>query len=75
MNINILLTIAMAVVIFLLFREVLWWYWKINERIVVLKENITLQKEIIRLLENKNSATTDVTTEFSIDADGVKRYN
>jgi hypothetical protein len=35
---NFLLTLLILIVVFLIFREILCWYWKINERISILKE-------------------------------------
>jgi hypothetical protein len=75
MSFNILLIIAATVVVFLILREVICWYFKINERVKLQAESNGLQTVIIHLLkEQGNSITTDVATEFSIDTDGVKRY-
>jgi len=51
--------ILFAAALFLLFREILCWYWKVNERLELqnmeyeaMLEMIRLQKDEIRLLEN-----------------------
>ena len=46
-----LLILLAVVVVFLLIREVLCWYWKINARIELQEEQIKLQKETLKLLE------------------------
>ena len=71
---NILLIIAAIVVVFLILREVICWYWKINERVKLQVESNAQQLVIIHLLKEK-TVTSDLATEFTIDADGVKRYN
>lgn len=43
--------LLIMVVIFLVLREVICWYWKININIELQEEQIELQKETIRLLE------------------------
>jgi len=45
------LILLVVVIVFLLIREVLCWYWKINTRIELQEEQIKLQKEILNLLE------------------------
>ena len=73
MNNNTIIIIAICIGMFFLLREVVCWYFKINQRVKLQIESNAQQKEIINLLKEK-SATTDVATDFAIDADGVKRY-
>ncbi|MCF8363624.1 MAG: hypothetical protein K9G70_13485 [Prolixibacteraceae bacterium] len=49
---SLLITIAVAVGIFLLLREVFCWYWKINQRISLQKEQIELLKKIVSAGKN-----------------------
>ena len=46
-----LIFITVIVVIFLILREVMCWYWKINQNLHLQEEQIKLQKETITLLE------------------------
>jgi len=38
-----------VILLFLIFREVVCWYWKINERLRVLEET----RDLVRLMNNK----------------------
>ena len=49
---NILLIIAATVVVFLILREVVCWYFKINERVKLQIESNAIQKEILQKLTN-----------------------
>ena len=48
---SLLIGLAIVVVIFLVCREVVCWYAKINERVNLLEEQIELLKEISRKLD------------------------
>ena len=45
------IAIAIIVAIFLILREVMCWYWKINQNLHLQEEQIKLQKQTINLLE------------------------
>jgi hypothetical protein len=49
---GILIALGIIVILFLIFREILCWYWKINER-------IELHKELINEIKKLNSAITN----------------
>ena len=49
---NILLIIAMVVVVFLILREVVCWYFKINERVKLQSEINAIHKEILQKIVN-----------------------
>ena len=51
---NILGAIALTLFVFILIREVICWYFKINERITLQQISINKQDEIIQLLKNNN---------------------
>jgi hypothetical protein len=55
MSFNILLIIAATVVVFLILREVVCWYFKINERVKLQAESNCLQKGILQELVDMNS--------------------
>lgn len=42
--------IVLLVILFLIFRDMVCWYWKINERITLQKQQIELSKETNELL-------------------------
>ncbi|MDA3930315.1 MAG: hypothetical protein PF541_15300 [Prolixibacteraceae bacterium] len=44
---SLLITIAAVVIVFLILREVFCWYWKINQRISLQKEQNELLKKIV----------------------------
>lgn len=50
-SLTIIVIIAVIVLVFFLFREINTWYWKINERLTLLKEEIQLKKEEIEILK------------------------
>ena len=52
---NILLIIAMTVVVFLILREVVCWYFKINERAKLQSELNAIHKEILQKIVNIES--------------------
>ena len=79
-----LVCLLLVIVIFLILREVMCWYWKININIGLQEEQIQLQKEIIKLLEklvNKGKnlsiidAKTDKTKEIQQENDPKKYSN
>jgi len=49
----ILITILIVVIFFLILREVNCWYWKINERVTLQKEQISILEKILKELENE----------------------
>jgi len=51
---TILLYIVIVVVVFLIIRELVMWYWKINERITIQNETNTLIKKLIETIENRS---------------------
>ncbi len=64
---TILITVVILVVVFLILREVICWYWKINERISLQKEQNLILNKILQEFKNKyslnnNSDTKEVET-------------
>lgn len=49
--------ILLSVVIFLIFREVFCWYWKINERVELQKRQNTLLESILAELKNESQSS------------------
>jgi hypothetical protein len=74
MSFNILLIIAATVVVFLILREVICWYFKINERVKLQSESNAQQILIVRMLK-VNSEGAAAADGLTIGYDGVKRYN
>jgi ABC-type bacteriocin/lantibiotic exporter with double-glycine peptidase domain len=79
---NILLIIAMVAVVFLILRELVCWYFKINERVKLQIESNANQLKIIdainnietlRLPKHYNCRST-LSKAFTVDDNGVKRY-
>jgi hypothetical protein len=62
-----ILTLIIGFVIFLLLREVMTWYWKINEMIELQKENNRLLKIIIEGIAEKED---DISLELIDDEKG-----
>jgi hypothetical protein len=56
---NILLIIAMTIVVFLILREVVCWYFKINERVKLQIESNAIQKEMLQKLTNLGATNKD----------------
>ena len=51
-----ILVISLIIIfIFLLIREILMWYWKINKRIELFVENNKLLKDLIEIVKSKDS--------------------
>ena len=48
--VNIILIAFIALTVFAIIREIVCWYWKINERVDLLKQTISNQEKIIALL-------------------------
>ena len=59
---NVLFAIAIILFVFILIREVVCWYFKINERVQLLKDAIKNDEEIIRLLAQGNQYQHSATT-------------
>lgn len=59
-SLRILLVIIVIVIIFLIFREIVLWYWKINE-------GISLLREIRDILQNSTSTNIQSTTDIFED--------
>ncbi len=57
----ILVVIAVEIIIFLIFREVICWYWKINYRIEQMDEVIIVLKKIIK---NQNKQIKIIEKQF-----------
>ena len=59
---TILIVVVILVVVFLILREVNCWYWKINERVSLQKEQNSILKKILKELNNepksKNKSTS-----------------
>ena len=65
-----LVCLLILIVIFLILREVMCWYWKININIGLQEEQIQHQKEIIKLLEklvNKGKNLSIIDTKTDMD--------
>jgi len=77
---SVLITLLIIIVIFLILREIVCWYWKIN-RIVDLqeKQNILLEKLVARLVDEENTSAAEFTdnTEESSSSndDDISRDN
>jgi len=72
-----LITIVVIVGVFLLLREILCWYWKINQRVSLQKEQIELLKKIASALktdkldwekDETSVAVGELQGELSVDA-------
>ena len=50
MIVNIILITVICLGVFAIIREIVCWYWKINERVDLLKQTISNQEKIIALL-------------------------
>ena len=48
--VNIILITVICLGVFAIIREIVCWYWKINERVDLLKQTISNQEKIIALL-------------------------
>ncbi len=59
--INVILVLAILILLFLLLREVVMWYWKINERIKLQKETNVLLAKLLSKNDN-SSINTDSNT-------------
>ena len=58
--IPLLVVLAVAVVLFLILREVNMWYWKVNERISIQKQtNILLERVLIQLGAEVHEVTVE----------------
>jgi len=57
-----LVYLLISIVVFLILRQVMCWYWKININISLQEEQIKLQKETIKLLEKLVNPKTDLST-------------
>ena len=55
--ISLIVLIIISLVIFLICRELVCWYWIINERLRVQKEISSKLDEIIRLLQNDHDSS------------------
>ncbi|EKE28537.1 MAG: hypothetical protein ACD_3C00048G0002 [uncultured bacterium (gcode 4)] len=55
---EVLLYLVVALIILLALRDILCWYWKINEWISLLEENSKKQDKIIDLLNDSITAKT-----------------
>lgn len=56
MEITIIICLILAIVLFLILREVACWYWKINERKALMDEQNKLLKELIELKKKEKEA-------------------
>jgi uncharacterized protein YpmB len=73
-----LIIVVITIIIFLIFREIFCWYWKINKRIEILEENNKLLSKIALLLEKPNIDDYNSGTSDSIDSifkNDKKEYN
>lgn len=69
-------------VVFLILREVICWYFKINERVKLQAESNANQLKLIDAINNIETlkppkpynCRSTVDKVFTVDADGVKRY-
>lgn len=57
-----LVYLLIVIVVFLILRQVMCWYWKININISLQEEQIKLQKETIKLLEKLVNPKTGLST-------------
>lgn len=58
----ILITVVILVIVFLIFREVACWYWKINEKISLQKDQNLILEEILKELKNNSNSSQQFTT-------------
>ena len=47
----IIVTLVALIILFLIFREIICWYWKINERVKLQKKQNALLENILRVLQ------------------------
>lgn len=59
MEITIIIYIILAIVLFLILREVACWYWKINERIALIKEQNQLLNDLKKTLQALKTPTSN----------------
>jgi len=64
-----LIVLGILIVLFLILREVLCWYWKINETIAIQQEQLKIQKETQRLIESLVKANHGLFTSGLINTD------
>lgn len=64
---TILITIVILVVVFLILREVNCWYWKINERISLQKEQNSILEKILKELKNEPKSKKKSTSQKNGD--------
>jgi hypothetical protein len=67
--IGFLIILGILIVLFLILREVLCWYWKINETIAIQQEQLKIQKETQRLIESLVKANHGLPTSGLINTD------
>ncbi|NWJ51199.1 MAG: hypothetical protein HXX14_10060 [Bacteroidetes bacterium] len=77
--ISFLIYIVITIVIFLLLREVMCWYFKINHAITMQEEQIQLQKKTVDLLEKLVKSTHNHSQNENIENDhkgviGIRPY-
>lgn len=61
----IIVTLVALIILFLIFREIICWYWKINERVKLQKKQNALLENILRVLQGDEPI--EIETEKSIE--------
>ena len=60
---TVLIVVVILVVVFLILREVNCWYWKINERVSLQKEQNSILKKILKELNNEPKSKNKKTSQ------------
>jgi len=61
------LILAFIILLFLIFRNFVCWYWKINQMVYFLEYNVNLQKLILKELRIANGTGGDETKEVEAE--------
>lgn len=68
--------LVVLIVIFLLFRELNCWYWKINEKIALQKETNSLLGKISRQLDTNDKTSKQMTDKaFNLPINPISQKN
>ena len=55
--VSILIGLALIIILFIILRELVMWYWKINERINLQKETNAYLRKLVELQKSNNEPT------------------
>ena len=60
---DVIFLLVALILIFIIIREVLCWYWKINERVSLMEKMVTLQSETAKLQAETGNLLVNIHTE------------